>query len=183
MSLEVRLREHVCELRLAAPPKQFDLGDGFAFRIDIRLERRAAATILRLGRCFEWTLDSGGRPAVRALRRDVVGQGGAAALLQTDTALPLRQWVTLETAFDGTELWCNLDGRRIGGVPATGVLHQDDGDQLELSPGDAPVPGVESGLLNSGFACGPAGCMPGSAFLPVAGFPFSEGFVSSVWLP
>lgn len=129
-------------LSLKTEPVDFDVSDGFVFRLDLLLEQHQAATVLRLGRGFEIELDARGHVRVRLVQRGDGGQSGGTALLETAAALPFGRWCNLEVVHDGAELWCAVDGQELGRVAAGAPLLQQRGDELQLSPGDAPVAGL-----------------------------------------
>jgi prepilin-type N-terminal cleavage/methylation domain-containing protein len=121
-------------VQLPVDVRDFDLRDGFAFRVDVKLDRREACTVLRLARSLELAFDGAGRPQARFVEKDVLGKSGSTALLG--------RWFSLELTHDGHELWCAIDGRVVARTPATSPLLQTRDDVLEISPGDSPVPGV-----------------------------------------
>lgn len=134
--------EHGPLLRLPVLPADFDLADGFVFRVDLRLHTRQACSVLRLQRHLELDLDSTGRPKARMVQRDSLGKSGVTATLQGDVPVVLDRWFTLEIANDGRELWLAVDGEVQARTDAGQALLQQDGDVLEVSPGDAAVPGL-----------------------------------------
>jgi hypothetical protein len=137
-----RAGEHGPLLRLPVAPADFDLSDGFVFRVDLRLHSRQACSVLRLQRHLELDLDATGRPKARMVQRDRGGQPGVTATLQGDVPVMLDRWFTLEIANDGRELWLAVDGevqaRTDAGLPVLQLAE----DVLEVSPGDAAVPGL-----------------------------------------
>ncbi|GAB4137208.1 MAG: hypothetical protein Fur0037_02140 [Planctomycetota bacterium] len=129
-------------MEMPVEPLDFDLADGFAFRMDVRLERRESGSLLRLGRSFEIVVDEGGRLRVRLVQRNAEGRGGAAASLSSEMGLPAGRWVDLLVVHDGTDLRADVDGEELGRASASAPLFQQPGDRLEVSPGDDPFPGL-----------------------------------------
>jgi prepilin-type N-terminal cleavage/methylation domain-containing protein len=128
-------------LRWAVPPEVADLREGFALRLDLHLESRGACTVLRLGGLAELQLDDDGLPKARVrLQGGAVGATPVAAL-RSKVGLPVRRWCTLDLACDGRAAWLSLDGRELDRAAADGRPLQDEGDVLDVSPGDAAVPG------------------------------------------
>jgi prepilin-type N-terminal cleavage/methylation domain-containing protein len=140
-------------------PAQVDVRDGFVVRLDLWLEHRRAAVVLRLGKAVELLLDDELRPHARLRLR---GAGGASVLASIDQlpTLPLRRWCTLEIAFDGENAWIGVDGRELGRTLAEGRLQQEDDTALELSPGESPIPGLADELRVLLFAFAPAQDLP-----------------------
>lgn len=129
-------------LSLSVDPADFDLSGGFVFRMELLLQRHAAATVLRLGGSLELSLDFEGHVRARMVQRGSGNQGGASAIVSTDATLPYGRWCTLELVHDGSALWVTVDGRELGRSNAAAPLHQLRGDELVLSPGEAAVPGL-----------------------------------------
>jgi prepilin-type N-terminal cleavage/methylation domain-containing protein len=146
-------------LRWPLRPAGVDLADGFVARLDLRLEQRRACTVLRLGPAVELLLDDALRPQARLRLR---GAGGAAALATLDglPALPLHTWCLLELASDGDAVWIAVDGRELGRTATAGVVPPADDLALEVSPGEAPVPGIVDEVRLAVFAFAPAQDLP-----------------------
>lgn len=140
-------------LRWVATKRAADLSSGFALRLDLWLDRRGACSIAKLGAAVELRLDDEGRPLARFRMR---GTQQAAALAQVlaKVALPVRQWCTLAVAMDGREAWLDLDGRELGRTSAQGEPVREDTDTLDVSPGDAPVPGIVDEVRLFAYAFG-----------------------------
>ena len=128
-------------LRWEVTPDLLDLRDGFVVRLDLRLERRAAATVLRLPPTLELALDADNRPRAR-LRLRGEGGGSVMAAVSSDQELPLDRWCTLELGADGRSAWLSLDGRELARSAAAGTPQQEDRAAFEVSPADGPVPGA-----------------------------------------
>lgn len=124
-------------LRWPAPPSVLDLRDGFVVRLDVRLERRAAATLLRLPPAVELTLDADGKPRARVRLRGLGGDaaGNVLAAVAGDLPLPLARWCTLDVGCDGRTAWITLDGRVLGVAAAAGVPQQEPDSVFEVAPG------------------------------------------------
>lgn len=146
-------------LRWPLAPAAVDLREGFVVRLDVWLDSRRACTVLRLGKAVELLLDDELRPHARLRLR---GSGGAMALASVDqlAPLPLRSWCTLEVACDGENAWIGLDGRELGRTVAAGTTPQEDDTALEVSPGEAPVPGIVDEVRVLLFAFAPAQDLP-----------------------
>jgi hypothetical protein len=128
-------------LRWPAAPAVLDVRDGFVVRLDLRLETRAAATVLRLPPAFELSLDADARPRAR-LRLHGEGGGTALAAVTSQQALPLDRWCTLELGCDGRIAWLALDGRELAQAVAAGTPQQEEHGVFEVSPADGPLPGL-----------------------------------------
>lgn len=128
-------------VRWVATKRLADLTSGFALRVDVWLDRRAACSVAKLGTAVELRLDDEGRPLARFRLR---GTQQASSLAQVigKVAMPVRQWCTLDVAMDGREAWIGMDGRELGRTAAEGEPVREDTDTLDVSPGDAPVPGI-----------------------------------------
>lgn len=127
-------------LRWPAPPHVLDLRDGFVCRIDLRLETASRASVLRLPPAVDLLLDEEGRPTARFR---LLGDGGTAlAQVASPTALPLHRWCTLDVCCNGSTVWLQLDGRELATASAVGTPQQEGDGVFEVSPADAPFPGV-----------------------------------------
>lgn len=146
-------------LRWPLGPALVDLREGFVVRLDLWLDGRQAATVLRLGKGIELLLDDDLRPHARLRLR---GAGGATALASIDKQepLPLRRWCTLELACDGQNAWIGVDGRELGRTRADGGVPQEPDTALEVSPGEAAVPGIVDEVRMLVFGFGPAQDLP-----------------------
>lgn len=151
--------ERTALLHWLLKPALVDLRDGFVVRLDLWLEQRRAATVVRVGKALELLLDDDLRPHARLRLRGVGGAGVLASIDQLP-ALPLRRWCTLEVAFDGENAWIGVDGRELGRTTAEGRLLQEDDTALELSPGEQPVPGIADELRVLLFAFAAAQDLP-----------------------
>jgi prepilin-type N-terminal cleavage/methylation domain-containing protein len=143
-------------LRLPMPPARFDLREGFAMRIELWLEERGQATVLRIGQALELGLDARSRPHARLRMRG----DNPVASVESEIALPLRRWCTLDVAADGRSLWLTLDGRELDRRAADGQPLQDRDDAFEVSPGDLPVPGIVDEVRLFAYTFGPAQDLP-----------------------
>lgn len=128
--------------RWAVRPEAGDLREGVVFRLDLWLDDRAAATVLRCGGMVEAQLDSEGRLRARWKLQGGTTSATPVAALQAKTVLPLRRWVTVDVACDGRSAWLSVDGHEVDRAIADGrPLHEPE-DVLDVSPGDAAVPGM-----------------------------------------
>ncbi len=142
MALRADLEARTAILRVPTQGRPvWDLRDGFLLRLDVRLDERAACTLVQLGRAFSLTLDGDGAPEVRLALGDASKQGPARTV-RSPAPLPLRRWVTLDVVHDGTALHLAVDGRVVGQVDALGGPFQRDGDVFEVSPGNAALAGL-----------------------------------------
>jgi hypothetical protein len=107
----------------------------------VLLEQRQQATLARIGTNLELGVDSTGRLKASMQQRFENHTGTAAALADTQP-LPLHRWVTVELSHDGHVFALLVDGAEVARTDAAGHLQQDAADHLDLSPADAPVPGV-----------------------------------------
>jgi prepilin-type N-terminal cleavage/methylation domain-containing protein len=142
MALRPDLEQNASALRVPTRGHAiWDLADGFLLRLDLRLDERAPCTLVQLGRAFGLTLDADGTPEVRLALAAGRQQGGARTVRAT-APLPARRWVTIDVVHDGSTLQLVVDGRVVGETEARGAPFQRDGDMFEVSPGQAPVPGL-----------------------------------------
>jgi prepilin-type N-terminal cleavage/methylation domain-containing protein len=146
-------------LRWLLAPAQVDLAEGFVVRLDLRLERAAAATVLRIGQAVELLLDDQVRPRARLRLR---GPGGATALAAVagEMSLPLRRWCTLELGCDRGQAWITLDGRELARAVAEGSMPDEADAALEVSLAEAPVPGTVDEVRMAVFTFSPAQSLP-----------------------
>lgn len=147
-------------LRWVLPPSELAQSGGLALRFDLLLDRRAACTLLRLGRSLEFGLDAAGRPKARCTPRGTGGQGGAAVALQAQAAVPVGRWLTLDLVTDGQSCYVTLDGRELDRRAMDGPLWLPPDATLELSPPDAPVPGAIDELRVFAYVENPALYLP-----------------------
>ncbi len=118
-----------------------DFSEGFALRFDLRLEHRAACTVLRFGSALDLQLDAGLRPQAR-FRVRTSGDGTQGAQVRSERSLPVGSWCTIDVVCDGRQAWLALDGRELGRVLTPGRPLFEPGEALLISPVDAPLPGV-----------------------------------------
>ncbi len=147
-------------LRWAVPERVANLREGFAMRLDVWLESRAACTVLRLGGMCELQLDAEARPKARVRLSGGAAGNTPVATLTSRLALPVRRWCTLDVACDGRAAWLMLDGRELDRAVADGQPLQDDNDVLDVSPGDAAVPGMVDEVRLFAYVFGTAQVLP-----------------------
>lgn len=117
-----------------------DLRDGFVCRLDLWIEARGRATVLRLPPAVELSLDDELRPTARLrLRGD---NGPSLAAVPSEIPLPLQRWCTLDVCCNGRTAWLQLDGREIATVAAVGSPLQEADSVFEVSPAEAPIQGL-----------------------------------------
>ncbi len=131
-------------LGLDFPPHgHFDLSDGFALRIDVRLEQREQMMVLDIGSRLQLWLDQDLVPQVKFVVRSATGTGsGGSKQIKSPDMLPLRRWVTLEVVHDRSRLTLIVDGRQVASTALKGSLMQKDGDRLVVAPAKDPVIGL-----------------------------------------
>jgi prepilin-type N-terminal cleavage/methylation domain-containing protein len=129
-------------LRWTPPQSALDLRDGFVVRLDVMLDRREQATVLRYLPALELTLDAEARPRARVRMHGQGGVGTMTATVTSQIGLPVARWCTLDVGCDGRMLWLTLDGREIATAPAEGTPQQDADAVFEVAPGDAAIPGA-----------------------------------------
>lgn len=132
----------------------WDLRDGFLLRIDLKLDERRAATIASLGRALLLGLDQEAVPELRAVTAAASGDQGTTRAMKARHPLPVRRWVTLDAIYDGSELRLLVDGRLVASEPLRGAPFQRDTDTFEISPGQAPVPGLVDEIQLWAYALG-----------------------------
>ena len=120
----------------------FDLREGFAFRIELRLDARAPASVARLGRAFTLTLDADAVPEVKLTLADPGPRPGPTVTASAKRPLPLSAWCTLELVHDGASLILVVDGAEEARVSAKGSVFQEGKDLFEVSLGNAPIQGL-----------------------------------------
>lgn len=129
-------------LRWPVTPSLLDLREGFVVRLDLWLEQRAAATVLRLPPAVELTLDADGRPRARLRLRGLGGDGNVLAVVGSELPLPVGRWTTLDVGCDGRTAWLTLDGRVLGEAVAEGTPQQEPEGLFEVVPADSPLDGM-----------------------------------------
>ncbi len=129
-------------LRWPVAPAVLDVRDGFVVRLDLWLEQRAAATVLRLPPTLELTLDADARPRARLRLRGEGGDGAVLAAVASELPLPLARWCTLEAGCDGRNAWLALDGREVAREVAAGTPQQERDAVFEVAPADGPITGL-----------------------------------------
>lgn len=120
----------------------FYLEDGFALRLDLRLDQRQAMTVASWGRAFELRLDADLLPQARLTLSEPGPKPGLVATISAPRPLALGQWITLELVHDGRVLRLVVDGRELARTGARGSVFQAAGDVFEISPSNAPIVGV-----------------------------------------
>lgn len=129
-------------LRWPVTPAVLDLREGFVVRLDLWLDRKAAATVLRLPPALELTLDSDGKPRARLRLRGLGGDGNVLAAVASELPLPVGRWCTLDVGCDGRIAWLTLDGRVLAETVADGTPQQDAEGVFEVVPADSPIEGM-----------------------------------------
>ncbi|HEX5054059.1 MAG TPA: prepilin-type N-terminal cleavage/methylation domain-containing protein [Planctomycetota bacterium] len=147
-------------LRWPVPPSTADLRDGFAVRLDLKLEQRHGGTILQLGPTVSVQLDDELRPRARFRMHTVGGAGATPIAVQSPLPLPLGRWCTLDVVCDTRTAWLTLDDRELARAVAEGTPEQDPAGQFELSPGDSPVPGLVDEVRFLLYSFSPAQDLP-----------------------
>ena len=147
-------------LRWPAPPNVLDLREGFVVRCDLFLEQRARAALLRLQPGFDLQLEDDLRLVARFRLRGAEGDGSVLASVKSEIALPLQQWCTVDVGCDGQSVWLALDGRELARSTAEGSPQQEPDGVFEVSPADAPLPGVIDELRWVVFAFAPPQLLP-----------------------
>lgn len=120
----------------------FDLREGFALRVDLRLEERTAMTIARLGTALDVRLDDDLYPTVKLV--GTTGGGAAGAMVQAagKRPLPIGRWLTLAVVHDGSRLSLMVGDQLADLVDAPLPILQTAGDVFVVSPGTEPVIGL-----------------------------------------
>jgi prepilin-type N-terminal cleavage/methylation domain-containing protein len=139
----------------------FDLRDGFAIRVDLKLDAVEEAVIARLGEGFvDLSLDHDLRPVAKIVGTEGGGRSAGSVTLAGTRALALHAWQTLELVHDRSELRLLLDGREIGREQARLPVLQTASDVFEVSPADAPVRGLVDEVLVLAYTLSPPQTMP-----------------------
>ncbi len=119
----------------------FDLSEGFAIQLDVKLDTREEMVLARLGTNVSLTLDRDLYPEAKVTFRDGDRAGGSVTMTST-IPLRLHQWTTVTLAHDGKDVSILVD-ERVGASRAMGgALYQSESDTFEISPGDASVLGL-----------------------------------------
>jgi len=129
-------------LHWPAPPSVLDLRDGFVVRLDLWLDHRGAATVLRLPPAVELTLDADAHPRAVVRLHGLGGDGNARSVVASELPLPIGRWCTLDVGCDGRTMWMTLDGRSLGQVPAEGTPQQEPDSVFDVVPEDGPIAGM-----------------------------------------
>jgi prepilin-type N-terminal cleavage/methylation domain-containing protein len=139
----------------------FDLRDGFALRVDLRLEQREPAVIARLGEGFvELRLDADLVPAAKLVGTEGGGRPAGATTLTADRPLGLGRWHTLEIVHDRTDFRMLVDGREVARTQAFLPVLQTATDRFEVSPADAPVAGLCDEVMVMAYTLSPVQTLP-----------------------
>lgn len=153
----------------------FDLRDGFAIRIDLKLDAVEEAVVARLGEGFvDLRLDAELRPVAKIVGTEGGGKSAGSVTLSGTRGLSLHAWHTLELVHDRSELRLLLDGREIGRETARLPVLQTAADVFEVSPADAPVQGLVDEVLVLAYTLSPPQPMP--VGLQLAAEPFVVRF-------
>lgn len=147
-------------VRWPVPQPLVDIGEGFALRLDLRLDERQGGVVARLGAGLELLLDGDGRPHARL--RFSGGDAGGATLVALRSALqlPLQRWITLELGCDGQSAWLAMDGRELDRAAAEGRPQLPPDSVFDVAPGDAAVPAVVDEVRLYSYALAPAQTLP-----------------------
>lgn len=122
-------------------PRPAEFAEGFAVRLDLRLEQRQAGSVLRLGSALDLQLDAEARLQARFRVR---GAGGASqgAQVQSQQPVPLRTWCTVDAVCDGRRVWLVQDGQELGHALVDGGPLLEPGEALDVLPADAALPAI-----------------------------------------
>ncbi len=120
-------------------PRAEEFAEGFAVRLDLRLDHRQAGSVRRLGSALDLQLDAEARLQAR-FRVRTGGGGSQGAQVQSQRPLPLRTWCTIDAVCDGRSVWLVLDGQELGRAFADGGPLLEPGEQLDVLPADAALP-------------------------------------------
>lgn len=120
----------------------FDLREGFLVRCDVKLDERAAGTVLRLGEAFELQIDLAGRARGEVTLARQAGQAGRRIVLQGARRIPLRTWVKLELSVDGQRARLLHDFLEEASEPVRELCYRDPEAQFVISDGGRPVRGA-----------------------------------------
>lgn len=119
----------------------FDLRDGFALSLDVKLDERRAMTLARLDVNLVLSVDDNLFPEAKVVVADGDRAGGS-ELLRSEVPIRLHQWSTVTLAHDGHKLTLLVDDREGARRPLQGSLYQTDNDLFVVSPPDAPILGL-----------------------------------------
>jgi prepilin-type N-terminal cleavage/methylation domain-containing protein len=164
--------ERVPLLSWPAVPEVIDLREGFVIRLDLWLDHRVAATVLRLQPAVEVQLDDAGKPRARFRLRTAASESASSAAITSTLSLPLRRWCTLDIGCDGRWAWMTVDGREVGRTVADGTMQQDPKGMFEVSPGEAPLRGIVDEIRLFVYAFSPPQYLP-PELLPDGAFRFA----------
>lgn len=129
-------------MTVAAGENEFFLDQGFALRLELKLERRREMEVARLGRAFELRLDGDLLPQGRVTLTDSGDRPGAVVTVRGARPLRLGSWVTLELVHDGRAVALVVDGQEQARAAANGAPFQQPADVFEVSLSAAPVLGL-----------------------------------------
>ncbi len=152
-------------------PAKVSLREGFVVRLDARFERRTTATILRIPPLVEFVVDDELRPRGRFRLQGASGDT-LLATMGSEVALPVMSWCTIEIASDGKAAWIALNGVEIARTKIEGTLQSDKDLSLEVSPGEAAIPGTIDEVRVFVFTLAPPQFLP-SELRPERAFRFA----------
>lgn len=127
---------------LAASSGRFALRNGFGFRLHVRLDEIAKATILRMGPGVQLRLNGDGQLESRIVLEEPGGGRGASVSGQSTGQLPVGRWIQIEVLHDAKRFQVWVDGVPEINVPAAGVWYREQGSPFVVSPAEDPVPGA-----------------------------------------
>lgn len=125
----------------------FDLAEGFALRLELHLDERAAADVARLGRAFELKLDDAASLTGTVTLTDPGPRPGPVVSVQSGQPLRVGAWTTVELVHDGRTVILLVDGKEVDRTSARGACFQQPGDAFEISLANAPIHGAVDEIL------------------------------------
>lgn len=130
----------------------FDLRDGFALRVDLKLDARESAIVARFGTSLEVRLDDDLVPSAKLVVTEGGGRADGSTTLQGTRALAIGRWQTLQVVHDGRRFALLVDDAEIASEAVRLPILQTDRDVFEVSPADAPVPGLVDEVMVMAYA-------------------------------
>ncbi len=139
----------------------WSLHDGFALRLDLRLEERAETAVASLGTGFRLMLDEHSVPTVRLVLTEGGERAGPVVNLQGQQQLELGVWHTLELIHTGSEILLQVDGVPVDREQASLPILQTGQDDFIVSDPDQPVFGVVDSVAVWAYAFAETQDLPG----------------------
>lgn len=121
----------------------FDLSEGFALHIDVKLDARGSEmTLVELDANLVLALDDALYPTLKFVSAGDGGEAGGSTTLEGSMPLRLHRWTTVSVIHDRSHLRLFVDDRLVASAPVSGRLFQGPADTFRVSPAGSYVVGL-----------------------------------------